>query len=199
MRSPVIASAHGIAKIMFCRHCGVKSFYQPRSHPEPEWSVNAHCLDAAVELAIEAFDGRNWEASAAKSTQASSTDAEPCTAHEPSARSLGSSRPTGRWGSRTAQASRGRNGGEGGRLRPRRAQKRTEALIEAEYLGLLRLDLGKKAEALGNFTQQGHLVVLHGVGPGDAEAALRLPARPCLNSIEQVRLSQRVRPNARAT
>jgi hypothetical protein len=23
--------------------------------------VNAHCLDQPVELAVEAFDGRNWE------------------------------------------------------------------------------------------------------------------------------------------
>jgi hypothetical protein len=41
----------------------VKSFYQPRSHPEA-WSVNANCLDAPVELEIEQFDGRNWEEAA---------------------------------------------------------------------------------------------------------------------------------------
>ena len=50
----------GAAEHLFCRHCGVKSFYQPRSHPEA-WSVNAHCLDETVELEIERFDGRNWE------------------------------------------------------------------------------------------------------------------------------------------
>ena len=50
----------GAAEHLFCRRCGVKSFYQPRSHPEA-WSVNANCLDAAVELEIEQFDGRNWE------------------------------------------------------------------------------------------------------------------------------------------
>ena len=50
----------GAAEHLFCSLCGVKSFYQPRSHPDA-WSVNAHCLDAPVELAIEAFDGRNWE------------------------------------------------------------------------------------------------------------------------------------------
>lgn len=54
----------GNAEHLFCRYCGVKSFYQPRSHPEA-WSVNAHCLDQSVELAIEAFDGRNWEAAKA--------------------------------------------------------------------------------------------------------------------------------------
>jgi hypothetical protein len=50
----------GAAEHLFCRTCGVKSFYQPRSHPDA-WSVNARCLDIAVELAIEPFDGRNWE------------------------------------------------------------------------------------------------------------------------------------------
>jgi hypothetical protein len=53
----------GAAEHLFCRHCGVKSFYQPRSHPEA-WSVNANCLDEPVALAIEQFDGRNWEAAA---------------------------------------------------------------------------------------------------------------------------------------
>jgi len=51
----------GAAEHLFCARCGVKSFYQPRSHPDA-WSVNAHCLDTPVALAIEAFDGRNWEA-----------------------------------------------------------------------------------------------------------------------------------------
>ena len=50
----------GAAEHLFCARCGVKSFYQPRSHPDA-WSVNAHCLDTPVALAIEAFDGRNWE------------------------------------------------------------------------------------------------------------------------------------------
>jgi hypothetical protein len=53
----------GAAEHLFCRICGVKSFYQPRSHPNA-WSVNANCLDAPVELAIEPFDGVNWEAAA---------------------------------------------------------------------------------------------------------------------------------------
>ena len=50
----------GAAEHMFCTTCGVKSFYQPRSHPEA-WSVNAHCLDEAIELVTEPFDGRDWE------------------------------------------------------------------------------------------------------------------------------------------
>lgn len=52
------------AEHIFCRHCGVKSFYQPRSHLD-SWSVNANCLDEPVELAIGQFDGRNWEAAKA--------------------------------------------------------------------------------------------------------------------------------------
>ena len=50
----------GAAEHLFCGTCGVKSFYQPRSHPEA-WSVNANCLDDPPALQIEAFDGRDWE------------------------------------------------------------------------------------------------------------------------------------------
>lgn len=51
----------GAAEHLFCRICGIKSFYQPRSHPGA-WSVNARCLDEPLELALEQFDGANWEA-----------------------------------------------------------------------------------------------------------------------------------------
>jgi len=52
----------GAANHLFCRLCGVKSFYQPRSHPEA-WSVNFNALDDAAGLAVTfaPFDGRNWE------------------------------------------------------------------------------------------------------------------------------------------
>ena len=50
----------GTAEHLFCRRCGVKSFYQPRSHPNA-WSVNANCVDRPLELAVEKFDGANWE------------------------------------------------------------------------------------------------------------------------------------------
>ena len=55
------------AEHLFCRHCGIKSFYQPRSHPE-SWSVHYRCLDQAAlpEARITPFDGRNWEDSHAK-------------------------------------------------------------------------------------------------------------------------------------
>ena len=55
----------GAAEHLFCSVCGVKSFYQPRSHPGA-WSVNARCLDEPVELAVEPFDGRDWERSKAR-------------------------------------------------------------------------------------------------------------------------------------
>ena len=47
---------------LFCATCGVKSFYQPRSHPEA-WSVNLNAVDDAsgLRLSFRAFDGRNWE------------------------------------------------------------------------------------------------------------------------------------------
>lgn len=55
----------GAAEHLFCGTCGIKSFYQPRSHPDA-WSVNARCLDQSVELRIEPFDGRRWEAAKAR-------------------------------------------------------------------------------------------------------------------------------------
>lgn len=57
----------GVAKHLFCRHCGIKSFYVPRSNPDG-YSVNLRCLDqGTIEHAdIEPFDGRNWEQGAAR-------------------------------------------------------------------------------------------------------------------------------------
>jgi len=57
----------GMAQHLFCRHCGVKSFYVPRSHPDC-YSINARCLDGVDADALEPvpFDGRNWEAAAGK-------------------------------------------------------------------------------------------------------------------------------------
>ncbi len=51
-----------IAKHLFCKNCGIKSFYQPRSHPK-NWSINARCLDDFAKINISAtnFDGKNWE------------------------------------------------------------------------------------------------------------------------------------------
>jgi hypothetical protein len=54
----------GAAEHLFCSRCGVKSFYQPRSHSNA-WSLNANCLDEPVELQVERFDGRNWDSAKA--------------------------------------------------------------------------------------------------------------------------------------
>lgn len=50
------------ARHLFCRHCGVKSFYVPRSHPDGV-SVNARCLhpEHIASLTERPFDGQNWE------------------------------------------------------------------------------------------------------------------------------------------
>jgi len=50
------------AKHLFCRICGIKSFYIPRSHPDGI-SVNVRCLDPATirSMQVEFFDGKNWE------------------------------------------------------------------------------------------------------------------------------------------
>ena len=52
----------GVARHRFCRHCGIKSFYIPRSHPDGV-SVNVKCLDPATieRVDVTPFDGRNWE------------------------------------------------------------------------------------------------------------------------------------------
>lgn len=56
----------GAAEHLFCSTCGVKAFYQPRSHREA-WSVNYRCLDREHGLVptIRTFDGQNWEAARA--------------------------------------------------------------------------------------------------------------------------------------
>jgi hypothetical protein len=58
----------GAAEHLFCKVCGVKSFYIPRSNPDGV-SVNLRCLDQPddfVSVRVVAFDGRNnWEAQAA--------------------------------------------------------------------------------------------------------------------------------------
>ncbi len=57
----------GKATHLFCRNCGIKSFYIPRSHPTC-YSVNARCLHPKTwnSIKIESFDGLNWEAAKAK-------------------------------------------------------------------------------------------------------------------------------------
>ena len=57
----------GTARHLFCRHCGIKSFYVPRSHPDG-FSVNWRALDGVdgIVPVIEPYDGRGgWEAARA--------------------------------------------------------------------------------------------------------------------------------------
>ena len=44
MRSTEYTFNTGAAKHRFCRHCGVKSFYIPRSNPDGV-DVNVRCID----------------------------------------------------------------------------------------------------------------------------------------------------------
>ena len=51
----------GVAKHTFCRVCGIKPFYTPRSNPDGI-DVNVNCLDTPpASIHIVEFDGRNWE------------------------------------------------------------------------------------------------------------------------------------------
>ena len=64
----------GAAEHLFCATCGVKSFYQPRSHPDA-WSVNINALDdpGALDVTVRTFDGRNWERAAEALDQSGSS------------------------------------------------------------------------------------------------------------------------------
>lgn len=55
----------GLARHHFCRVCGIKSWYVPRSHPLGI-DVNVRCLDPQTIVAVSSvpFDGRHWEDSA---------------------------------------------------------------------------------------------------------------------------------------
>jgi len=57
----------GTARHLFCSHCGVKSFYVPRSNPDG-YSVNVRCLNPSTveRVEVEPFDDNNREASEAK-------------------------------------------------------------------------------------------------------------------------------------
>lgn len=52
----------GVAQHYFCRTCGIKSYYVPRSHPD-SLSINVNCLDpgTVASLSLTPFDGENWE------------------------------------------------------------------------------------------------------------------------------------------
>jgi len=55
----------GVAKHYFCKTCGIRPFYTPRSNPDGI-DVNARCLSPQPEaMTVIPFDGQNWEANAA--------------------------------------------------------------------------------------------------------------------------------------
>jgi hypothetical protein len=56
----------GIARHRFCRHCGIKSFYIPRSHPNGI-DVNVRCIESATitALTVAPFDDNDRDAATA--------------------------------------------------------------------------------------------------------------------------------------
>ncbi|GAB3379527.1 hypothetical protein GCM10027432_04960 [Lysobacter fragariae] len=56
----------GAARHLFCRHCGVKSFYVPRSHPDG-FDINARCLDDGTvdAMTVTPFDDNDRDAATA--------------------------------------------------------------------------------------------------------------------------------------
>lgn len=72
------------------------------------------------------------------------------------------------------------------------ARETVYALLEAGCRDFF-VSTWAEAEALGVLPEGAGLVVLHGIGPDDA-SAVKLPARPCLNSVEQVARWKEVAP-----
>lgn len=68
------------AKHMFCRVCGITSFYRPRSNPDGV-AVTFRCVDPGtlVHVEVRRFDGKNWESSYAQSGVASFSNIEEST------------------------------------------------------------------------------------------------------------------------
>ena len=52
----------GTAQHYFCKSCGIKSFYIPRSHPNG-YSINVRCIDTSkfTDIVLKPFDGSEWE------------------------------------------------------------------------------------------------------------------------------------------
>ncbi len=73
------------------------------------------------------------------------------------------------------------------------ARETTETLIGAGCRDFF-VSTWAEAEALGDLPESTNLIVLHGVGQDDGEAALGLPARPCLNTVEQVARWKEIAP-----
>ena len=65
----------GVAQHHFCKTCGIKSFYIPRSNPDGI-SINVRCLEpeTVATIRITDFDGRHWEKHAHELTHFSQDD-----------------------------------------------------------------------------------------------------------------------------
>jgi len=54
----------GVAQHKFCKVCGIKAYYVPRSNPDGI-DVNVRCLSTQPKsVTVVPFDGQNWEAHA---------------------------------------------------------------------------------------------------------------------------------------
>ena len=55
------------AEHLFCKICGILSFYQPRSNPDC-YAITINCLEQGTveKINFEEFDGKNWEEAFAK-------------------------------------------------------------------------------------------------------------------------------------
>jgi alanine racemase len=73
------------------------------------------------------------------------------------------------------------------------ARETTEALIEARCRDFF-VSTWTEAEQIGELPEGVSLVVLHGVGADDAQAASGPRARPCLNSAEQIARWREIAP-----
>ena len=61
----------GVARHTFCKICGIKPFYTPRSNPDGI-DINLRCLETLpASITTEKFDGANWEKHAHKLTHLS--------------------------------------------------------------------------------------------------------------------------------
>jgi hypothetical protein len=54
------------ARHLFCKVCGIKTFYVPRSHPDCV-SVHLKAIDESLlDITLVPFDGQNWEVAKAQ-------------------------------------------------------------------------------------------------------------------------------------
>jgi alanine racemase len=74
------------------------------------------------------------------------------------------------------------------------ARETAEALLKAGCRDFF-VSSWAEAEGLGNLPEQANVLVLHGVGPDDVEAAARVRARPCLNTPRQVARWKEIAPD----